>query len=343
MKVGIIGVGAIGKDHLRAYEAVKEADIVGISDINKKALREAAKTFKVKSRFTDYHDLLALDELDAVSVCTPPFNHAAIACNAASAAKHVLCEKPMAMNAKEAQQMVEACNKANVKLGIGSGRSRFIPSVDMGRRYISEGKLGKVYYSRVSSYRRRGRPGIDILVDSKWFIDSSRAGGGALIDIGCYDIDAILYLLESPQPEAVSAMTFQGIEDLPELEVTFDVEEHASVFVRFQDGPVAVFETAWATNFDNTDETIVMGTKGSLKLHPFTYYTKQDWNQVAIKTDLPRLWGMNMKLLIDDFVRACLEDKKPKTPGEDGLKVMQVINAAYESSRLEREVKISEL
>jgi len=343
LKVGIIGVGVIGKDHLRGYEAVKEADIVGISDINKKALREAAKTFKVKSRFTDYHDLLALDELDAVSVCTPPFNHATIACNAASAGKHVLCEKPMAMNAKEAGQIVEACNKANVKLGIGSGRSRFNPSVDMGRRYISEGKLGKVYYSRVSSYRRRGRPGIDILVASKWFIDSSRAGGGALIDIGCYDIDVILYLLESPQPEAVSAMTFQGIEDLPELDVTYDVEEHSSAFVRFQNGSVAVFETTWATNFDNIDEAIVMGTKGGLKLHPFTYYTKEDLNQVAIKTDLPRLWGMNMKLLIDDFVRACLEDKKPKTPGEDGLKVMQVINAAYESSRLKREVKISEL
>lgn len=343
LNVGVIGVGMIGKDHLRGYEGVKEAKVVGISDISKKALREAAKTFKVKSRFADYHDLLALDELDAVSVCTPPFNHAAIACDAATAGKNVLCEKPMAMNAREAGQMVEACNKAKVKLGIGSGRSRFDPSVDMARRYVSEGKLGKVYYSRVSSYRRRGRPGIDILVDSKWFIDSTKAGGGALIDIGCYDIDVILYLLESPQPEAVNAMSFRGIEDLPELDVTYDVEEHSSVFVRFQEGPVAMFETAWATNFDNTQEAIVMGTKGGLKLNPFTYYTKQDWNQVAIKTDLPRMWGMNMKLLVDDFVRACLEDKKPKTPGEDGLKVMQVIDAAYRSSKLEREVKVSEL
>ncbi len=343
LKVGVIGIGTIGKAQLRGFSAVKEAELVGISDINKKALKDVAKEFKVKRHFADYHDLLALDEMDAVSICTPPFNHAAITLDAASAGKHVLCEKPMAMNAKEAEEMVEACSKAGVKLGIGSGRSRFYPAVDMARRYISEDKLGKVYYSRVSTYRRRGRPGIDILVGSKWFIDSSKAGGGALIDIGCYDIDVILYLLKSPQPESVSAMTFQGIEDLPKLNATYDVEEHSSAFVRFQDGPVAVFETSWATNFDNTQEAIIMGTKGGLNLHPFTYYTKQDWNQVAIKTDLPSLRGMNMRLLIDDFVRACLENGTPKTPGADGLKAMQITNAAYESARLGREVKISEL
>ena len=341
--VGVIGVGTIGKEQLRAYAQVKEAKIAGLSDINEEALKSVAKEFKVKRRFTDYHDLLDLEELDAVSVCTPPFSHATITCDAAAAGKHVLCEKPMAMNAKEAREMVEACSKAGVKLGIGSGRSRFDPNVDLARRYVSDGKLGKVYYARTSSYRRRGRPGIDILVDSKWFIDSSKAGGGALIDIGCYDIDVTLCILGSPQPKAVSAMAFRGIEDLPELDVTYDVEEHSSVFVRFEDGPVAIFETAWATNYDNTQEAIIMGTKGGLKLHPFTFYTKQDWNHVAIKTDLRRMWGMNMRLLVDDFVRACLEDRNPKTPGEDGLKVMQVINAAYESAKLGREVKVSEL
>lgn len=343
LRIGVVGVGTIGKEHLRALGSVRNAELVGISDVSKEALKEVSKEFKVKNCYEDYHELLALDKLDAVSVCTPPFNHAVITCDAAAAGKHVLCEKPMAMSAKEAGKMVQACKKANVKLGICSARSRFDPEVETSRRYIADGKLGKVYYARVSSYRRRGRPGIDILVQSKWFINSAKAGGGALIDIGCYDIDVILYLLGSPQPEAVSAMTFRGIEDLPKLDVTFDVEEHSSSLVRFKDGPIALFETAWAANYDDTHEAIILGTKSGLRMHPFTYYTKMEEQQVAIKMELPELWGVNMRLLLTDFATACLEDKTPKTTGEDGLKVMQVINATYESAKLGREVKISEL
>jgi len=342
LNVGIIGVGTIGKAHLQSCLNQNNVKVVAISDVNDQELRSTAKRFRIKERFVDYNDLLALDKVHAVSVCTPPFNHAKITCDAASAGKHVLCEKPMAMNASEAKMMVEACRKAGAKLGIASARGRFDPAVELARQYISEGKLGKVYYGRVSFFRRRGRPGIDILVDSKWFIDSSKAGGGSFIDIGCYDIDAMLYLLGSPQPYAVSAMTFRGIEDLPELGTKFDVEEHASVFVRFAEGATVTFESAWASNMESGENTIILGSKGGLELNPFTYYTKQNGELVAIRMDLDRRRAMmrSMDMLVSDFAAACLEDKTPKTPGEDGLKVMQVISAAYESANLGREVEI---
>lgn len=340
--VGVIGVGTIGKAHLQAYSNQKNAKVVAISDINEKELKSTAGRFGVGKCFTDYHDLLALDEVDAVSICTPPFNHAEITCGAASAGKHVLCEKPMAMNASEAAKMVEACNEAGVKLGIASARTKFDPAVEMARQYISKGKLGKVYYARSSVFRRRGRPGIDILVESKWFLDSSKAGGGPLIDIGCYDIDVMLYLLGSPQPCAVSAMTFRGIEDLPKLDATFDVEEHASLLVRFANGAAVTFESSWASNMESGQNMIILGSKGGLKLNPFTYYAKQRGKHVALTVDLDmRRWMMrSMDMLLKDFAAACLKDKTPKTPGEEGLKVMQVITAAYESARLGREVEI---
>ena len=210
----------------------------------------------------------------------------------------------------------------------------------MARQYILSGKLGKIYYARVSSYRRRGRPGIDILINSKWFLDSSKAGGGTLIDIGCYDLDMMLYLLDNPQPRAVSAVTFRGIEDLPKIKAKFDVEEHASVLVRFTNGQVAMFETAWASNIESGQNAILLGSKGGLRLNPFTYYTRQKGEQVSLTIDLSKKRAMTsgMDLLIKDFVSACLKDGIPKTAGEEGLKVTEIIDAAYESSELGKEV-----
>jgi predicted dehydrogenase len=338
LNVGIIGVGTIGKHHLRSYMSNPKADVIAIADINEEVGKTVAADSGVKF-LEDYRDLLRLAEVEAVSVCTPPFNHASITCQAAKAGKHVLCEKPMAMNAQEAESMVKACQKAKVKLGICSSRSRFNVAVENAREYVQSGKLGKIYYVRASSFRRRGRPGLDIFKESKWFLDSSKAGGGALMDTGCYDLDAILYILGSPRPLAVNAMTFRGVGNRPKLDVIYDVEEHSSLMVRFQYGPMATVETAWAANMDKGDGIILFGTKGGLKLDPFTFYAEQEKKQVAITFDLPP----PSSDFVDDFLTACLENRSPKTPGEDGLKVMQIISMAYLSSKLCREVTLKDL
>ena len=343
LKVGVIGVGTIGKTHLHEYSLNKKAEIVGIADLDNRLLKETSRRFKVKNSFTNYHDLINMDELDAVSICTPPHNHASITLDCVSMRKHVLVEKPMAINANEAEEMVLASNKKKVKLGVCSARSRFFPQVVMAKKHISEGKIGRIYYGRVSFYRRRGRPGIDILKNSSWFIDKSKAGGGALIDIGCYEIDMMLYLMDNPRPVSVNGATFQGIEDPKNYISVFDVEEHASVLVRFDNSFMAMFEISWAANFENTEETIFLGSKGGLRLYPFTYYTEMNGKQVAIQTDLlGNRFTLSNKLLIEDFINSCTEDAKPKTPGEQGLKVMQVIDAAYKSAKIGREVQITD-
>jgi predicted dehydrogenase len=315
-----------------------KARVVAVADIDEELAKTVAAEHGVKF-FKDYRDLLGLAEVEAVSVCTPPFTHASIAGKAAKAGKHVLCEKPMAMNAEEAESMVRACKKAKVKLGIGSSRARLNVAVENAREYVQSGKLGKIYYVRASNFRRKGRPGLDILKESRWFLNSSKAGGGALIDIGCYDLDSILYILGSPQPIAVNAMTFRGVGRKPKLRVVYDVEEHSSLMVRFQNGLVATVETAWTANMDKGDGIILFGTKGGLKLDPFTFYSEQEGKHVAITIDLPSQ-GSDF---IDDFLTACLENGSPKTAGEDGLKVMQIISMAYLSSKLGREVTLRDL
>jgi len=342
-KVGIIGVGVIGHAHLKTFTANRKAEVAAIADINPEALKSVSEEFNIEKTFTDYQDLLALDDLDGVVICTPPFVHAKITCDAASAGKHVLCEKPMAMNAEEARRMVEACNKAGVKLGICSARSRFSPTTELAKKYIDKGKIGHVYYVRATTLRRRGRPGIDILKESKWFLDSSKAGGGALIDIGCYDIDVSLYLLGNVQPISVSAMRFTGIEPAVKLNTVYDVEEHSSIFVRFDNGVTATFETAWASNIGPHRETLVFGSAGGLKLDPFTYYTEERGIGVSKSFDIPERSREIWNRLIDDFITACQKNRNPKTPGEDGLKIMEIIDMAYRSAKLKREVRIQEL
>lgn len=341
LKVGVIGVGHIGKSHLKSYAACEQAEVVAIVDVVETALQSAADEYKIPHTFTDYRDLLKLD-VGAVSVCTPPFAHREPTVAAAQAGKHVLVEKPMCLNAAEAKDMVEACRQANVKLGVCHARSRFQPTTEAARKYVASGELGDIYYARVSSLRRRGRPGLDILVNSKWFLDSSKAGGGTLADIGCYNIDSLLYMLGSPQPVSVSAMTFRGVGQQPDASVVYDVEEHATVFVRFEGGVTAVFESAWASNMDSGDGFRLFGTKGGLKTNPFTVYTEQNGMQVDITPQIPQRQGSGNELIVD-FVQACLNDTPPKTPGEDGLKVMQIIDAAYRSARLGREVNVAEV
>jgi predicted dehydrogenase len=342
LKVGVIGVGHIGKAHLRSYAACEQVEVVAIADVVETALQSAADEYKIPHTFTDYRDLLKLD-VDAVSVCTPPFAHRDPTVAAAQAGKHVLVEKPMCMNAAEAKEMVEACRQANVKLGVCHARSRFSAVTEMARQYVASGELGEVYYARVSRFRRRGRPGLDILVNSKWFLDSAKAGGGALSDIGCYEIDALLYMLGSPQPLTVSAMTFRGVGKPVEENVVYDVEEHATVFVRFDGGLTATLETAWASNMDGGDGVRLFGTKGGIKTQPFTVYLEQDGKQVDLTPEVPqRPRGAAGDELLSDFVQACLSDTLPKTPGEDGLKVMQIIDAAYRSAKLGREVRVEE-
>ncbi len=133
LKVGIVGVGNIGVNHLKAYMACRKARVVAIADIKGDLVKSVASKYGIERFFTDYRDLLALKDVDAVSVCTPPFAHAPVTCDAAAAGKHVLCEKPMAMNSREARKMVESCKRAGVKLGICHARWRFNPAVEMAR------------------------------------------------------------------------------------------------------------------------------------------------------------------------------------------------------------------
>jgi predicted dehydrogenase len=374
--IGIIGCGAISRFHINGYLALPEkARILAVCDVIEEraqsraeevlseSTKQAQQVFdgtekaatasekeKLTARqalyeeysqsgvkvFTDLHEMLKLPGLDAVSVCTPPFVHAKATIASAKAGKHVFCEKPMAMNATEARAMCEACNQASVKLGYQSGGTR-LGAVNLAiRNYIVSGKLGDVYYGRATSFRIRGRPG----VDQRWFIDSTKAGGGALYDIGVYDIDKVLYLLGDAQPSTISAIAYRGIGGPVDVgEGIDDVEEHASVFVRFTNGMSFTFEKGWATNMAGISEGIfIFGSLGAFRGETLLVF--DEGKIVEGKLEVPDIPNPGQ---IGDFLNACLSSAKPISSGEDGIKVMEIMSGALLSAKLGREVAVEEL
>jgi len=338
LKIGIIGSGMISGSHLKAYKADPRVEVVWVADVIEERARARAKEYGVPGAITDYRKGLA--QVDAVSVCTPPFAHRQPVLDAAAAGKHVLCEKPMALSARDARAMAAACKKAHVVLGICSARA--VGSDHLAARdLVARGKLGKVYYSRVTSLRRRGRPGLDFWPDVTWFLDSKKAGGGAVMDIGCYDFDMLLFILGAPQPVSVSASWAReiGSQRVPRG-VKHDTEEHLSALVRFANGSTAMFETAWAANMTGND-FVVFGTTGGVRLGDKPMF----YGEVKGKTvDLPlTMKGFASPGLQANFVTAVLTHKPPYTPGSTGVKIMEIIEAALLSAKKGREVRIAEL
>lgn len=391
--VGIIGCGMISANHVRGYLALPErVQILAVCDVVEKSAKNRAASIiseckkqakqaadeakkaetakekeKLKARqallleyskseieiFSDYNEMLKLPGLDAVSICTPPFVHAPATVAAARAGKHVYCEKPMSRIATEARVMCDECNKAGVKLAYQSGGTRLGATNYAMRDYIVSGKLGDVYYGRQTSFRVRGRPGLDMPAFSKWFLDSSLAGGGGLYDIGVYNIDHVLYLLGDPQPATISGIAYHGMAPVYRGRGVYDVDEHASVFVRFTNGMSFTFESAWATNMSGISEGIfIFGSKGAFRGNTLIVdqgeWEKDDRgrrrrykaNLVEKELEVPDIPNPGR---IGDFLNACTSDAKPICTGEDGVKIMEIMSGALLSAKLGREITVPEL
>ena len=312
IKIGIIGCGMISGSHVNGYLAHPEhAEIVAVcdtvdanvkrrhaevlsgaasraetakTDAEKAETAEAREQLKANAAlwseyadngvkiFSDYNEMIKECDLDAVSLATPPFVHEGPTVAAAQAGKHVFCEKPMARTATEARNMRDACDAAGVKLAYQSGGTCLDPTSYAIRDYITSGKLGDIYYGRLTSYRVRGRPNVDMFGFGRWFLNSVYSGGGTVYDTGVYDINRSIYLLGSPQPATISGIAYRGM--LPEYtgEEINDVEEHVSIFVRFTNGMSFTYEHGWASNMAEQPQGIfIFGSKGSFsgnKLFP---------------------------------------------------------------------------
>src|SRR5579859_2171177 len=224
--IGIVGTGTIAQSHLNSLRTSENGHAVAVFDVLGDRAEATAKQFGIPYVAATIEDLLSRPEVDAVIVCTPPFAHVAPTLAALEAGKHVLCEKPFALDPKEAALMVATADRVGRFLACASARNRYSASQTEARAMLDAGELGDVYYVRSSQIRFRGRPGHHIFPQSKWFLDKERAGGGAMMDIAVYQIDSVLWLLGNPKVLSVSAQLRQITEEASPADAPQNVEDH---------------------------------------------------------------------------------------------------------------------
>jgi predicted dehydrogenase len=266
LRIGIIGCGGIANGkHMPALSRLKDVEMVAFCDIVEERAKKAALQYGTPGAtvFTDYEEMLKLD-LDVVHVLTPNKSHSPITVAALEAGKHVMCEKPMAINTQEAQKMVDAAKRTGKKLTIGY-QNRFRPDSMYLKKCIEAGDLGDIYYARALAIRRRAVPTWGV------FLDAEQQGGGPLIDIGTHALDLTLWEMDNYEPEMVVGSVFRKLGDNensanawgPWDPKQYTVEDSAFGFVKMKNGATIVLESSWALNMIDANEakTILCGDK----------------------------------------------------------------------------------
>ena len=344
--IAIVGTGTIANSHMRSLSQHEPANVVAVFDVLGDLARQFADKWSIPNVTSSLEDLLNRKDVDAVIVSTPPFAHKDPTIAALEAGKHVLCEKPFALDPDEAEEMAEKAEATGKYLAVCSARRRCGAAMRRAQQMASSGQLGEVYYVRDSRFRVRGRPGIDILKDTHWFLDSRRAGGGALIDIGVYEIDAMLWILGNPKVRTVLAQTKLGIGDPAPTPLKQDVEDHAVVMFTCDGGKAGTLEITWSSNIAGADAFLVFGTQGGLRFDPLTYIQPGAIRpQRAVEERVLQANEDSSTQGFGDvsqqFVDAVLAGREPYTPARDALEVTRVMHAAYESARSGQAVQLS--
>ena len=212
IRIGIIGCGGIANGkHMPALSAIDSCEMVAFCDIIVEKAEKAAEKFGVEGAkvYEDYKELLKDESIDVVHVCTPNRSHSFITVDALEAGKHVMCEKPMAINSEEALKMIDAANRTGKKLTIGY-QNRFRDDSLYLKSEAEDGVFGDIYYAKATALRRRAVPTWGV------FINEYEQGGGPLIDIGTHALDMTLWIMDNYEPEMVVGQTFRKLADKEE-------------------------------------------------------------------------------------------------------------------------------
>lgn len=348
LKVGIIGTGGISRMHTESYQALDNVEIVACCDIDGEKVKAYAEKYGIPRYYTDCREMMEKETLDLVSVTTWNSAHCECTIAALRGGANVICEKPMAMNAKEAEEMVRVAKEEGRLLQVGFVR-RFGSDVAVLREFQKAGTLGDIYYAKATYLRRSGFPG-------GWFGDLKYSGGGALIDLGVHVIDLVRYLAGNPKPVSAYGVTYAnlgpnratGAEQAWKIKsdprFTYNVEDFASALIKYENGLAVSIETSFNLNCKRDSGKVeLFGTKGGVVMNPeFEIYTDIGGRFVNIKPAAEVNFDFTgaFRAEIKGFVDAAIGKAPCIAPAEDGVELMKILDGIYESARVGHSVEL---
>ena len=331
VKVGMVGAGFVGDIHHAAFKGwVHNAEVVAVASPN--SASQFAKGRQIPNAYSDYREMLKDKEIDVVVVGIPNDLHCQVTVDVAKAGKHVIIEKPLCVTLEEADEMIEACNKAGVLL-MYAEELLFAPKYVRAKTLIDEGAIGEPFLAKQSEEH----PGPHM----PWFWDINRSGGGVLLDMGCHSIEYTRWVLGKPKVKSVTAY----MDTFVHQDIT-EGEDHSYTIVEYEGGKIAMLENSWAKGGGVHDRCEIYGKKGHtqadlLRGSSLITYSEEGYGYAVEKagetkgytfTMFEEVWNYGFPQEMQHFVNCVLGKETCMETGKDGREVLEIIYAAYQSA-----------
>jgi myo-inositol 2-dehydrogenase/D-chiro-inositol 1-dehydrogenase len=339
VRVGLIGSGFIGNIHAMSLHETPNAELVAVASKTPGKAAQFAKDHHIPDGYDDYRKILERKDIDAVVIGVPNYLHEELVVAAAGAGKHILIEKPFARTLEEGQRMLDAVAHAGVHMVYGEMLC-FSPKYKRAKRLVDEGALGDVFLVKQSE--QHDGPHMP------WFWDVNLSGGGVLLDMGCHSIEFARWILGKPKVKSVVASmgTFVHKDKT-------QGEDHSVCIVHFENNAMAILENSWAKTGGIDDRCEILGSKGNTKAdliqgnalitHSKSGYgyavEKADTTQGWTFTGFDEEWNYGFPQEIQHFVNVVQGTEQPIETGADGMEVLKIIYAAYQSAGEGREIR----
>ncbi len=335
---GIIGCGMISSAHADSVKSIPDAELTGVFDMSPDRCRAFAKSYGVKA-YDSVDALLSDTDIDAVCICTPSGFHAENALRVMEAGKHVLIEKPLALNTDDCDRLIEAAAKYGVKAGVMS-QLRFAETTQILKSLVDNGDLGRIVTADILMKYYRSP---EYFAESPWRGTWKHDGGGALMNQGIHGIDLLLYIMGKAKSVYGMART---------LRHSIEVEDTASAVVEFENGALGLIQGTTSVSPGYPRVLTVSGTKGTVSIteNRFTEWSITDreipdgirlGGEIRSGARNPTdISNAGHRMQIEDFIDAIRNDREPKVGLADGRRTIEMITAIYESSRKNISIKL---